>query len=513
MLGLKIGNYKITSTIGDGGVGTAYRAVHECLDGSAAVLLPEAPGRKHAALALALVIASAGCGGTQPYQQLRGSPVIATQVDTTLSDRGFRLALATQCQRQVVDLWCPPGGRAGAVPCRTPPTVYKEAVGCPPELAFRGVQIAIRAPWGGVYSAVSDANGVVEIPVNWSNTGVDPLAAGVAEQLAAGWLVYVNKTRAIPLKIEPADIERMQIAIGAATDTQYEVGAANEKAVLAAELGEAPPLVPGRPGTISLAIKNSGPQPAYRVIAKLRSSVDALHGHQLSFGRIDPGKTKIKTRVVALPSKLDERSALVVADISYFNGEPFETKKKLSIAPEAKRVEVKRVEPPRGPEAKRVEVKRVEPPRGLDASCKLATAEVAPGERVRIDCELRNLGNAPANELTIAVAVRGAVSKNLAPKVLPGAGSVKLELVGLTAASEQQGAQVPVVVRVGALGLPPVEQTLTVRIASFATRCQTRLTRDEYKAKRKRLQAALDSGALTQQEFDKYDADLVGCLQ
>jgi len=59
----------------------------------------------------------------------------------------------------------------------------------------------------------------------------------------------------------------------------------------------------------------------------------------------------------------------------------------------------------------------------------------------------------------------------------------------------------------------PVERPLSVRIASFATKCQTRLTRDEYKAKRKRLQAALDSGALTQKEFDKYDADLVSCLQ
>jgi hypothetical protein len=90
---------------------------------------------------------------------------------------------------------------------------------------------------------------------------------------------------------------------------------------------------------------------------------------------------------------------------------------------------------------------------------------------------------------------------------------VKLELVGLTSAKEKQGAQLPVVVRATALGLPPAEKTLSVRIASLATRCQKRLTRDEYKVKRKRLQAALDSGALTQKELDKYDADLVGCLQ
>jgi hypothetical protein len=411
--------------------------------------------------------------------------------NTTVSSSGFRLGLAARCEIRVMDMWCPLTRelRAG---CETPPTIRKrEEIGCPRELDFKSVQVSIRSPWGHVYSAMSDANGVVEIPVDWAGTEVDPLVAGAAEQLATGWLVYSDEARAIPLKIEPGDVERMLSAI-VATDPRYQVGAANEKASLSAELGDRPPLVLGRTQAISLAVTNSGPQPAYRVIAKLRSSVDALHGHQLSFGRIDPGTTKVKRSAIALPSKLDERSALVVADISYFNGERFEAKKKFDIVPEAM---------------------RVESPRGLAADCKLATAEVAPGERVRINCELRNLGNEPANELAIAVMVRGVVSMNLTQKVLKGAESVKLELVGLTSASEQQGAEVPVVVRATALGLPPVEQTLTVRIASFATRCQTRLTRDEYKVKRKRLQAALDSGALTQQEFDKYDADLVGCLQ
>ena len=40
-----------------------------------------------------------------------------------------------------------------------------------------------------------------------------------------------------------------------------------------------------------------------------------------------------------------------------------------------------------------------------------------------------------------------------------------------------------------------------------------RRRQSEYKAKRKRLQAALDAGSLTQKEFDQYDADLLGCLQ
>jgi hypothetical protein len=433
-----------------------------------------------------------GCGARQPYDQLRSSPTLVdTRIDTTVSPSGFGLALAGQCQAGVLDIWCPPR-QVGEAACRTPSKLRKEAIVCPPELDFKNVEVSIRAPWGRVYGARSDENGVVQIPVDWSGAGIDPLEVGAAERIATGWLVYSDEARAFPLKIKPEDVERMLAAIGAATDTQHEVGAANEKATLSAELGDAPPFVPGRSGAISLRITNSGPQPAYRVVAKLRSSVDALHGHQLSFGRIDPGKTKVRTRAVAIPPRLDERSAVVVADISYFNGESLDAKKKFDILPPAR---------------------RVDPPRGLALDCKLATPEVAPGERVRLACELRNVGTEPAGELAIAVSVGGVVSPNLAPKALPGAGSAKLDLVGLTSAKEKQGVQVPVVVRATALGLPPVERTLSVRIASFATRCQQRLTRDEYKAKRKRLQAALDSGALTQKEFDKYDADLVGCLQ
>ena len=417
--------------------------------------------------------------------------VIATRVDSTLSTGGFRLALRAQCQSKIVDVWCPPSQRPDYA-CTTPPTVRKEEVACPRELDFKSVRVSIRAPWGGVFSAMSDASGVVQIPVDWSGTGIDPLAEGAERQLATGWLVYSDDARAIPLKLQPGDALRMQSAIGAATDTQLDVGAANEKAILSADLAGGPLFVLGTTASLGLAITNKGPQPAYRVIAKLRSSVDALHGHQISFGRIDPGKTKIKTRAIAIPPKLDERSALVVAEITYFNGDPLDTKEKFVFAPEPKRVTA---------------------PRGLALDCKLATPEVAPGERVRITCDLRNLSSDPASDLGITVLVAKEASKNLVPKSLPGAGAEKLELIGLTSAREKQGAKLPVTVRATALGVSAVEWTASVSIASLGTRCKARLTRDEYKAKRKRLQAALDSGALTQSEFDKYDAELVGCLQ
>jgi hypothetical protein len=40
-----------------------------------------------------------------------------------------------------------------------------------------------------------------------------------------------------------------------------------------------------------------------------------------------------------------------------------------------------------------------------------------------------------------------------------------------------------------------------------------KLTRASYASKRGKLDAARKKGDLTQEEFDRYDAELVGCLE
>lgn len=436
---------------------------------------------------LAIVVVAAACGAQSPYEQITGAPVVvATNARSTLSTRGFRLALAAQCQAQVVELWCPPRKERQSS-CRKPPTVHKEFVACPPALDVKNVPVSIRAPWGAVYTAVSDGAGSVEIDVNWAQAGIDPLSDRASEQLSAGWSMSTNKSGAVALKIEPRDVELMRAAIGAATDTQYEIGAANEKATLTAQFADSA-LVAGRSGLVSLSIANSGPQPAYRVVAKLRSGTEAFHGLQLSFGRIDPGKSKTKTQQVVIPPRLDDRSPIVLADISYFNGDAFNTRQRFNITLERESI--------------------------LGVECKLATTEIAPGARVRLECELRNSSKQPARDLSVIVTVGDVVTPNVGPKKLGGGDVVKLEFIGVTSKTEKQGAQLPIKLQVAAEGQPTLEQTFSVRVTTVAPRCKAgKLTRDEYRAKRKRLQAALDAHALTQKEFDKYDAELVSCLE
>ncbi|HEX3475038.1 MAG TPA: serine/threonine-protein kinase [Kofleriaceae bacterium] len=85
---------------------------------------------------------------------------------------------------------------------------------------------------------------------------------------------------------------------------------------------------------IVLSVTNRGPDPAYGVVAQLRSSSAALHGLQLSFGRIEPGETLARTRDVALASKADEIDPTVVTAVTSDNAPPVSATGKLRLATE-----------------------------------------------------------------------------------------------------------------------------------------------------------------------------------
>ena len=445
------------------------------------------------ASALALFAAIAGCATTEPYAQRPGAPFVkSSTVDASVGPRGYRISVIARCQTQVINIWCEPLATR-RTSCNTPPTVTKAETACPKELEFRNVLVSLRAPWGAVYSATSDASGVADVPVDWAKSGIDPLADGAAAQLAANWLVTTQAGLSLELRPTPQDIEAMRTAIGEATDTQYAVGAPGERATLKAELVENEPLIAGRPGTIGLSITNSGPRPAYRVTAKLKSGVEVFDGIQLSFGRIDPGKTKVRGRRISLPAGLDDRAPIVLANVSSANGEDFSVKRRFSVGAQQAGGEQQL---------------------GLGLDCKPPAGEVSPGERVRIQCELRNKSKSPASELRVVVAVGGAPTPNLGPKRLAAGEAVTLDFVGVAPATAKQGTELPVNVTVSGADVSTVAQSLSVRVASLVVKCKTeKLTREQYRAKRKRLQAAFDAGALTQKELDKYDAELVSCLQ
>lgn len=441
---------------------------------------------------LATLAVITGCGST-PFEQRHGTPFVkATTVNARISARGYQIAVAVYCQAQVVNYWCDPKDKRARA-CNTPPTVTRAEIACPRELELKGAAMTLRAPWGAVYRATSDERGVIDVPIDWAKSGIDPLADGVAAQLAANWVVYAPDGRAFDLKVSPQDVEVMRTAIGEATDTQYDPGTPGEHTVLKAELVESEPLVLGRAGTVGLSITNSGAKPAYRVIARLKSGTEALDGIQLSFGRIDPGKTKLRTRRITVPATIDDRTPLVLANIASANTAEISVQRRFKVGAEQAGAEQQL---------------------GVGLDCKLAAGEVSPGERVRVQCVLRNKSKGPVSELRVVVAVAGTTTPNIGPKKLPAGESATLEFVGDTATTAKQGTSQPVVITVTGADTPASTQTLSVRIASLAVTCKReKLTRAQYDAQKKRLQAAFAAGVLTQKELDQYEIELVSCLQ
>jgi hypothetical protein len=445
-------------------------------------------------LALLLSATLAACGPAAPYAVVRGVPsLMSTETrDVRFSETGFRAVIVARCGRAVIENWCAP-----SVPeCRPDPiTVRREEVLCPADLQVIGSEVRIRSPWGVVYPGITDSAGVATVGIDWATSGIDPLAAESRELLRSGWTLNAGVgDEGTPITLAEAEVETILTLIGEATDTQYTAGAANERAALTAEFVDVAPMAAGGWVTLTLSVRNDGPDPAYRTIAKLRSSIDALHGLQFSFGRIDAGQTKVRSRQVVVPADVDDRSPLVVAAVSYFNGESVSTQKRYTVIDDPTQI--------------------AKSEQGLVLQCKLAAAEVAPGERVRIQCDVRNTAAVAARDLRFSVAVDGVTAPNVGPKELAAGDQVSVELVGAAPAEARQGASLLVVVGVEAPGLTRAEKTLSVGVASFTGMCQQgKLTREQYRAKRKRLEAALAADALTQKEFDDYDAELLGCLE
>jgi hypothetical protein len=85
---------------------------------------------------------------------------------------------------------------------------------------------------------------------------------------------------------------------------------------------------------IILSVTNRGSDPAHGVVAQLKSSSAALHGLQLSLGRIDRGETRTWTSDVATAGAADDLDPVVVAAVTASDAPPTFTTAKLRPATE-----------------------------------------------------------------------------------------------------------------------------------------------------------------------------------
>lgn len=225
------------------------------------------------------------------------------------------------------------------------------------------------------------------------------------------------------------------------------------------------------------------------MIAKLRSSSIALHGVQLLFGRINKGETKTRAKDIPVGDG-EEPNPTVVAAVTATNA---------ALASATGRVRLTAAKP------------HIE----LQLACSLLDKEPAPGQRVRVQCEAINAGAQATRGVTYELAIdKSAAITVPGPSALAAHARAKFELVPTLPAKAKLGSSLQITITMTAPDMAPVQQHIAVEVVESHGMCkQGKLTRDAYRKKRKRLEAALAAGALSQDEFDKYDSELVSCIE
>jgi serine/threonine-protein kinase len=199
--------------------------------------------------------------------------------------------------------------------------------GEPPRIqsVIRNATAPTRVPIG-ITTLGGAASAVTVIAPHRPRRRILGIAAVTAAMIALAAMLVVTRVRiTVPIAAS--------ITAGAPAAADESAPPAGPRAALTAVLSS--DASHGGVNRIVLSVTNRGPDPAHGVVAQLRSSSAALHGLQLSFGRIEPGETLTRTRDVALASQADEIDPTVVAVVTSGNAPPASTTGKLRLATEA----------------------------------------------------------------------------------------------------------------------------------------------------------------------------------
>ncbi len=448
------------------------------------------PAVLHIALA---VVAAVGC--TTPVTAGGGSRDLTQYGDPSVAVNGFDVDIREQTIQVIVDVDCEQvitrfdGGRT--VRKRTRCRRWS-----PEELG----PFTLVAPWGASAKARMDAQSVVAFTLPWRQLGLDPLADDTQTLLAKPWKLIPPGARS-EMTWTPTREEATALvaALGYATETETIVRTDEPPPnleVVEFEV-EGPAIHAGTPARLSLRLMNKGGGGAFRVIATTRSSEPALHGLRFSFGWIGPGATKTRTVTADVPRKVDAKSAMIVVSFQ----------------------EANQHQP--GNYSKRFEITQNAAVANIAIGCSLEGARereqrlwVDAGQSVVVACRMHNRGGLAAAGTTVTVSLDGAELARQTVGTLQPDGKTEARLgisIPTTVEPEQQ---LELVVTATETASETTSRTRLIAFGRMPALCPDgKLTRAVYRRKRAKLEAALRKGDLTQEEFDRYDAELVGCLE
>jgi hypothetical protein len=354
------------------------------------------------------------------------------------------------------------------------------------------IRVVAHTPWNqDVRGTWSDAAHLA-FQVDWKATGLDPLAKDAPTVTARPWVV--SGTQWNP---SPAEAGAILTAVGAATETETELvhGGAPPKLEVAAFEVEGDALHAGDPSTLVVRVANHGAGAAYRVVAITRSSIAALHGRRLSFGLIKPGAEKVRKLQVTLPATETAHDTMLVLSLVEGNGvSPRNVSHRIAIAPSA-----------------------AAPVLAVQCTVgdrKVARPDLDAGQTLKLRCTVDNTGDAEAKRVELEAAVAGGAPGRSAPQAIAASGHLVFNVPIVVPRTLPIDAPVEIVITARDRDSSRNARTTIVGVVRKPKLCTPgQLTTAQYQAKIADLRAALSAKVLTQEEFDRYDAELVTCLR
>jgi len=354
------------------------------------------------------------------------------------------------------------------------------------------IRVIAHAPWGMNIRATWNDPGHLVFPVDWKASGLDPLADDAATMVAGPWLV--SGTQWTPTPTQARAILRL---VSEATETETELvqgGPAPALEVTTFEI-DGSTLHTSDPNTLVVRIANHGPGTAYRVAATTRSSIEALHGRRLSFGLIKPGADKVRRLTLTVPASESAPDTMLVLVVAEGNGfAPHNVSRRVPIAPSAAAPRL----------AVRCTILDHAGPRPyLDA-----------GHQITLRCTVDNTGDAAAGQVSVEASIADNAPARSAIQAIAAGSHASFEVSILV--PRVIPIDSPVAIAVMARDSPSsrsARTTMTGVVRKPRLCVAGQLTRAQYRAKLAELRAAVAAGDLTQAQLDRYDAELVACLQ
>jgi hypothetical protein len=354
--------------------------------------------------------------------------------------------------------------------------------------------LKVRTPWGKEILATSGGPYWAAFEIDWSESGIDPLGKDAAARAAQPWK-FDSPHAADPVVWTP-DEEEAEILlelVGQAIGVEMVVE--DVKAPARLEVTEARfsgQVRDGAAADLVVTVKNGGDGDAFRVLATTRSTVQALHGQRLGFGKIASGASKTRRLRVQLPREHKENEAVIVLSFSEAHSSaPAPFTLRVPILPAADVAQLALACSVANARSARVTVDAGQP---VQIVCEL-TATGARAKGVQVNAQLAGQA-ASATPFDLEVGAKKSVSL---PLVVPQGATMDSELVVSVTAKDSLGAG--------------TSTSLTLVVARPNICSEGKLSRDAFEKKRAELRRALENKYISREEYERYEAELVGCME